>query len=900
MGVAVNIISAVLKSVVGDKIGNELTNEVIGISIDGVSEKGIDRISDFINGEKAKIENIISKENMKSIGISEESIDYVVAEIKDLLLKVEITDEVLRQCKYDSMNLSIFLWTEYCKQKNSHIECESDIKKGLLAVSKALVKLMRESEAFEKEVLIQISSSVVDVNTEIQEVSIFLKKEFNKLDNNNQRILNILRMLLKQTQNLNEQMITKSRTQEYADKWNENMFLNDFDERDERQGTNVKLSSVYKEEHLPPYIWKDNKERENLDLKNLLSEYMYGHYDNKMLLILGQPGIGKSTLITWITANLAKRTRNILVYCFASDLKEIDWKSGQLSKIMLKELNLSNKELNETVLILDGFDEINIEGDRGDVLNKLYWELIKEKRIYKFSLIVTCRENYIENLHRIRCEYITLQRWNKKQIQSFCKIYQEQISPKRITIVIDKILKNQEILGIPLILYMVLALDIHIEMDSSVVGIYDKIFSLEGGIYDRCVDNKSFANKHRISKIKQQIHQVSREIAMWMFENASDEACIPQKEYKKICFDIIQKDEKVGNDFDNDVLIGNYFKQVVKHLDMIEMVGVSFVHRSIYEYFLVEYIFTLISNKIYKSKEDLAALFGMVLKKGRLSYQMLEFLKVKILKSKICNKQEVINSTFELMLEEGMTYCTGICYKNAIECEMNIFINMLALVHLWEDNCMSYNVFIANYLKRNIEDKLNLKGDRFKGVDLNESYLSEANLCNSEFIRTTMLGANLRKVKLVKASLYEVNLINADLIGADLVNITLVNSSLVNANLSLANLNGATITKSNLTNVNLNGSTLISVDLCDSSFLNVDIENATLRYVKLVGTDLTGTDLQKAKIFENIDLRDAILDESQVDYLSHKCNLLSSKVRLSKGEKIVSYKEYYNTKSSIN
>ena len=239
-------------------------------------------------------------------------------------------------------------------------------------------------------------------------------------------------------------------------------------------------------------------------------------------------------------------------------------------------------------------------------------------------------------------------------------------------------------------------------------------------------------------------------------------------------------------------------------------------------------------------------------------------------------------------------------YKNAIECEMNIFINMLALVHLWEDNCMSYNVFIANYLKRNIEDKLNLKGDRFKGVDLNESYLSEANLCNSEFIRTTMLGANLRKVELVKASLYEVNLINADLIGADLVNITLVNSSLVNANLSLANLNGATITKSNLTNVNLNGSTLISVDLCDSSFLNVDIENATLRYVKLVGTDLTGTDLQKAKIFENIDLRDAILDESQVDYLSHKCNLLSSKVRLSKGEKIVSYKEYYNTKSSIN
>ena len=37
----------------------------------------------------------------------------------------------------------------------------------------------------------------------------------------------------------------KSRTKEYADKWNQNMFLNDFDKRDENAGVNVKLSEVY-------------------------------------------------------------------------------------------------------------------------------------------------------------------------------------------------------------------------------------------------------------------------------------------------------------------------------------------------------------------------------------------------------------------------------------------------------------------------------------------------------------------------------------------------------------------------------------------------------------------------------------------------------------------------------
>ena len=116
----------------------------------------------------------------------------------------------------------------------------------------------------------------------------------------------------------------KSRTQEYADKWNQNMFLNDFDKRDENAGVNVKLSEVYLEEHLPHYILRSNKKSRS-DLKELLSEYIIDKRENKMLLILGQPGIGKSTLITWITANFADSINYILVYKFASDLKGVDW-----------------------------------------------------------------------------------------------------------------------------------------------------------------------------------------------------------------------------------------------------------------------------------------------------------------------------------------------------------------------------------------------------------------------------------------------------------------------------------------------------------------------------------------------------------------------------------------------
>ena len=49
MGFAVSIVSAVIKSVVGDKLESRLIKELVGISIDGISEKSINEITDFIN-----------------------------------------------------------------------------------------------------------------------------------------------------------------------------------------------------------------------------------------------------------------------------------------------------------------------------------------------------------------------------------------------------------------------------------------------------------------------------------------------------------------------------------------------------------------------------------------------------------------------------------------------------------------------------------------------------------------------------------------------------------------------------------------------------------------------------------------------------------------------------------
>ena len=389
MSVVANIISAVMKSVVGDKIGNELVNEVIGISLDEVSEKGINKIKDFINEEKSIIEHVLSNENLQSMNIPEDHIDYLVAEIKDLLLEVEITDEVLRQCNYDSMNLSAFLWDEYKECKNDYIECESEIKRCLFSVSEALIKLVRESENFEKDVLIHISNSVDDTNVGLQKISEYMDHNFDKLNADNQAILEILRMILEQKQegsvkNKEKQKKVQSRTQEYADKWKENMFLNDFNKHDKKDTDEyVTLEEVYKPFHLPPYVWRENDKKDpEYNLIDVMTEYIEERKNNnKMLLILGQPGIGKSTLITWILNNITNNINEVLVYQFASDLISVKWENIKPEKKELKydivddiieALDLSYENLNGKLLIIDGFDEISLGNERKEILNQLY------------------------------------------------------------------------------------------------------------------------------------------------------------------------------------------------------------------------------------------------------------------------------------------------------------------------------------------------------------------------------------------------------------------------------------------------------------------------------------------------------------------------------------------------
>lgn len=606
MSIIVNIISAVIKSVVGDKIGNELVNEVIGISIDGVSEKGINKISEFINVEKAKIEHILSKENMKSLSISEKNIDYVLAELKDLLSEVKITDEVLRQCKYDSMNLCALLWNKYREHKKDQIECESDIQKGLFAVSKALIELVRKSENFEQDILIHISSMVDDTNVELQNVSEYIKDNFDKLNENSQNVLNILLMILEEILIIPSDDIQKfqnNKKEKFIDNWNSRLFLHvDNDENP------ITLADAF---IMPDYKMHKSINRigySNYDTLDKILEKFINYDKSSTMLITGVPGIGKSTITSWI-ANQYQNDDRVIILRFR------DWNRNELENGLLYAicdiLKCKNKDLEEKILILDGFDEMKALEICQKLLNTFCNNM---KDFNNFKCIITSRPAYIEFSYFQNI--LELKEFDINRVERFCEIITKNNLYKN-----EKIESNLEVLGIPVILYMAIMTNVDIGKNPTKPELYNKIFAEEGGIFDKfAYDGREYDIGDQILRDSENIKKYLaflQEVAFSMFEAGG--STLPKRNLP------VPQLEAQGYHI-------NVLDFPIKHLFENTILTIEFIHRSIYEFFLAEYIFNLMRDAIVvnASGKALEDTMGNLLKSNILSFEILEFLKFKI------------------------------------------------------------------------------------------------------------------------------------------------------------------------------------------------------------------------------------------------------------------------------
>lgn len=625
----------------------------------------------------------------------------------------------------------------------------------------------------------------------------------------------------------NEIKFSNNKKEKYIKNWNSRLFLHlDNDECPltladafimPEGGYRIKLGRIEYSDKNAAGSWIRYSSKDTVG--DLINKYIKCERNSNML-ITGVPGIGKSTITSWIAYQHKNDDRCII-------LRFRDWDAVELEDGLLcaicSTLECKKKDLENKVLVLDGFDEMKALDIREEILNTFLNDI---KDIEDFRCIITSRPAYVDAA--VFYNRIDILPFNMDKIRAF---YMKITGvPLKGNIIDDNTL---DVLGVPVILYMAIMSKIDITERTSKPELYNRIFAEEGGIFDRFCEYDSGSQILRNPQNIRRHLEFLREIAFMMFEKndlqiQKGECKIPELEYQGKSVSILEFP--------------------IKHLFEDTNRNIEFIHGSIYEYFVSEYIAVSLMGMLGTSIENMAGTLGNLLKRNRLSIEILEFLKFKIngrYKGRF-NLYYFIKAAFQIMLRDGMTYYTNEHYKNANICEMNVFINMLEIIHLWEFSLFQVDPHISDYLRYNVA-KLNLKRFDLKEVDLSGIHLNRASL----------LGANL-SVKIFDRSDFSYD--------------------------ELPIIKDLALIKSDLKLCNLKNIVFRNVNFCESDLRESDFS----------GSDIRGINLTNA-ILENLVLENTIISEDQIECLK-KNDLSQVQIFVKEEREIISYREYRERK----
>lgn len=604
----------------------------------------------------------------------------------------------------------------------------------------------------------------------------------------------------------------------------------------------------------------------------------------KSMLIVGSPGIGKTSIVCHL-ANKYKDNKNILFLRFR-DWEENEWKSfsntheSVLFNAVMDKLHCQKgDDLKGKTLILDGFDEIKYYSAHEDSILKNF--LMKIRDIEEFRVIITSRENYV-NLDKLHFEkIIMLIPLDKGKIKKFS----EKILGKEQTDKMQFKNINEKVFGIPVILYMALSVGINFSEFSDVYGVYKKIFSIDGGIFDRfstAVEDGYDSSTHNLSYVKEAFYNILCNTAFQMFEMR--EESLSHKKYMEIIsnenIDLL-KSSPLWLDFPIDNLYETSY-------------NVEFAHKSFYEYFTAEFIYQKILEIYNKagnteiddissleySAETLCILFKM----GILSTEICNYLyyKIKDFENYDTKWFQFFLNTMDIMLTNGMTYyLKKEISKNILYKELTIFFNITKFINIWEIPSKQYISFsadnkikIASYLlfkkyflysttkqiKQHSDNSEIVTSSNFGKINLNNFSLDDLDLVNIDLENSLLKNTNMRF-----SILKNINFKKSILTGADFFKANLMYANLQEAILDSTNFQDANLRNANLQYAHLENAILDSADLRDTQLQHVGLRNAALRNTLLHRANLEEADLQNT-ILKYAILRDSILKYTNLQY----------------------------------
>ena len=264
------------------------------------------------------------------------------------------------------------------------------------------------------------------------------------------------------------------------------------------------------------------------DILDVIIDKFIQYRKTSTMLITGVPGIGKSSIISWL-ANQYKDDDKIVILRFR------DWESEELKygllRAIIQTLHCKKLDLENFILVLDGFDEMKALIKREHIFHAFVNDI---KDFDNFKCIITSRPAYIvQDAFQVVVE---LQEFDIQKVKDFYKIITGNVLENT-----KKLESNLTVLGVPVILYMAIMSKVDISKNHTKPELYNRIFAERGGIFDRFFDGiNEYSKGSQLMRNSENIKcylKFLRETAFKMFEKdnlslSKDEYHIPELSYQ--------------------------------------------------------------------------------------------------------------------------------------------------------------------------------------------------------------------------------------------------------------------------------------------------------------------------------------------------------------------------------
>lgn len=583
----------------------------------------------------------------------------------------------------------------------------------------------------------------------------------------------------------------------------------------------------------------------------------------KMIIILGYPGQGKSSLMKKIVYDYFSKTFNLpekIILINFRDIIDIEEMFKSPIQVFLEEITCNinilgktngfeKKDFENTVLILDGLDEVSIKNqlatDLIDDFIQLLYKIINT-RFHNLKLIITSRHGYInlrklpdKNLLQLEIKKFEFEQ-QVKWLELYNKYYQTNLNKNILSkINYDISLSHvKSLLEQPVILYLIAESNINPTSIISRTKLYEQIFT-------ETINKRYSKDKHGILKnispfdLRCLIQDIAIEIFKSKYEYIHIKKMAGLSSVNNF-YDKLRENESFNKaiEYNNigsalkGVMITFYFKQTNNNNE--NDYAVEFYHKSLQEYLVAEKIWISLNSCVHIEPHNQLKLLNDLFSKKVITKEIQSYLLELIENSDRLKVSELFltfnksisyffandfiseyksnNNQYALDVIKNTFYCFWFFYSHLLPCSKSNK-NPISFLH-------------PLFVRSKIE--IFKKRDALLSDEIKDRLPVYLNLLSQNMYPITLEGLILNKTSFSNQSLYNINFS-----GSDLKECKFDNCIISNCDFSFSSLENASFVNSKIINSNFSYTEVKNIDFNKSIFQDVIAIHADWKEVKL-------------------------------------------------------------------